>query len=366
MVQKTKTQVTQLTKKNNKTKKIQKNGGGGLSINDVFDFFNVDDSNRAYLKNTIKDILGLYTLVNLRHKTHYTFINNSIILQNIPVIYGFALDSNAKFSETFRINSIQTSKTTDKEYKYLGTFYKKSSCGYFDFKCVILKNIEDGDIIILFKWGAQVDLTNNKEITQTVNNDNKCHKQTYPKILDKMYEFIMMKLSEIEKKDINILLFGHSMGGNVAQHIALRFLNDKTNPNYKDKLFLVSTGIGSTLPTNELKTKLESELSGRIISIALALYTLPNLLNTNQNKLTQNSPFKLNSLMLQTKPGYKSLHTIVINFSEVHANTDVKFKLLQKYNFNNIPQDINKSVKHIHEFKPYYRDILNMLIDNAN
>jgi hypothetical protein len=370
MIQKTKKNtIKKILKKTKKirNKNLKRIGGGDISINNVFGFFEIDDRNREYLKNTIADILGLYTLVNWKHDTHYTYSEkkgeNAIKLYNIPDNQD--INKNVKRKNTFTINSIQTSTKTNQQYKYLGTFYKKTMNSNFDFKCIILQNIKDNNIIILFKWGTQVDLMSEEKLHPERNAEHaeQYHNQTAPKILDKMYEFIKMKLLELNEKEPNILLFGHSMGGNIAQHIALRFLNDKIDTQYKDNLFLVSLGIGGTLPADDLKDKLESGLSNRFISIGLVSYALPELLPMNETKLHMFSSYTLNSFMIPTKPDYKTLKTIIINFATDYESNE--FKLLKTYDFKNVPIDIDKSASDIHEFKTYYRAILDILIDNA-
>lgn len=343
-IQRNKLRILQ-TKKNGilNTKNTEK-----LSINTVFDFFNIAANNREYFKNAIFDGIGLYSLVHWRGPKHYTYDNltNSIIQVDTDIsnTNGTKL---IKAKPLYIEGSIQKSSITNKEYIYMGTFFI-SETDYIgqkvNLKCDILKNKIDNNYIINFKWGVRTNLMNNK----------------MSHALDKMCDFLTQKLLSTDWNNNNILLIGYSMGGNVAQHIALRLLNSK----YKHYLYLLSLGIGGTLNTFSIKKRIESGLDKRFISIAI--------LNSNTEYHTHYLPTKYNlNIYILPDKNTKTIKTLILHTTINHnpnINTDITYTIKGYYNFDKFfaKTYYNKKVKNkLHELI-YYRALLKMLIDAIN
>ena len=320
--------------------------GGKNTIDTLFDFFNIARSNREYLKNAIYDGLGIYSLVNWRSPKHYTYNDSTKKIIEVDTSATYGADG-LKTKQFYIEGSIQKSSVSHKEYVYLGTFLRTEidySDDIIELKCDVMKNRIDDNYIINFKWGVRTNLTFNKLVH----------------VLDKMCEFITAKLHSTNWKNNNILLFGYSMGGNIAQHIALRLLKTK----YKGYLYLLSLGIGGTLDTAAIKSRIEYGLAKRFISIAI--------LNSNKKYHTKQLPAKynLNTYILPDK-NTKTIKTLVLHTNIVHGSTtndDITYDIKGYYDFENFFTKIyyNKAMKNkLHELI-YYRALLKILISGFN
>lgn len=319
------------------------------TINTLFDFFNIASSNREYLKHAIYDGIGLYSLVHWRGPKHYTYDDTSKTI--IQVDTDMSNDTNGvkliKPKPLYIEGLLQKSSISKKEYIYLGTFFM-SETDYTGnkilLKCDIMKNIVDDNYIINFKWGIRTNLSFNR----------------LSNALDKMCEFITAKLHSTNWKNNNILLIGYSMGGNIAQHIVLRLLKTK----YKGYLYLLSLGIGGTLDTAAIKSRIEHGLAKRFISIAI--------LNSYAKHNTKYLPVKynLNTYILPDKHT-KTIKTLVLHTTIIPgptANGDATYDIKGYYDFEKYftkTYYTDKIKNKLHELK-YYRPLLKSLIDGAD
>jgi hypothetical protein len=340
----------------------------GLKLNmgcALFDFFKIEQKNREYFGQAILDSIGLYSLVHWRNIKHYTYTDNNSntvytgIESSVPKGNSIAtsniieVDTTKEDNKTgkdpkikFIEQSIQTSLLTKRNYTYLGSFYKRgcdNKKNELEFKCSIFKNTIDSNYIIFFKWGQRVML-----------NDNSTK---IPVILDKMFAFIVSKLIESNYKNNKILLFGYSMGGNIAQHIALRFLNTK----YKLHTFFVSLGIGGTLDNNIIKQNIESAFAKHFISIAIIKSPYSH---------TKRLPIKynLNTYILPDNASFKTIKTLIIHADIILKPNSFqvsKYKIKGFYDYNKFftnKLDNKKNKNKLHE-AIYYKALLEMLIN---
>lgn len=239
------------------------------NLNSIFNFFEIAGAMHEYLKDALYDASGLYSLMNWVNKdgtftynnleSHYAYRNvyNNNNLEKIKV-------KENKDKKELIIGYDATPKGSKHKYEYMGTFIKSITTkkgGRLIFKCEIFKNSTDDNILVLFKWGERIKLTNPE----------------YKTVLDNMFIFIVDKISTY--RNSNILLFGFSMGANIAQHIALRFIDNKdilknddkiAIANYmKDNIYIVSLGAGGTMTSEKMAT-FNANFTGKFLSIAIA------------------------------------------------------------------------------------------------
>jgi hypothetical protein len=316
------------------------------TINTLFDFFNIATNCRDYLRNSLYDGIGIYSLVNWYGPKNYTYddIVKKIIQTDTIKILGL---NTLKIKPFYVEGSIQKSSVSKREYMYMGTFLRTEN-DYSDdiitLKCDVMRNIIDGNYIINFKWGVRANLSFNK----------------LAYALDKMCEFITDKLHSTNWKNNNILLIGYSMGGNIAQHIALRLLQTK----YNQYIYILSLGIGGTLDTAAIKSRIERGLAKRFISIAI--------LNSNSNYHTKQLPpkYNLNTYILPDK-NTKTIKTLIVHTKLIiDKNTlqvskhNIKGYYDYEKTFPNLLYDSTIKNK-LHELK-YYRSLLEKLISGTD
>ena len=248
-----------------------------------------------------------------------------------------------------------------------GIFYKKVD--ELSMKCIIFKKNDTNQYIAIFIWGMRPNL----------------HDPIFKKVLDKMYEYIIEKT----KDSTHILLFGFSMGGNIAHHIALRF----TLQNPDTNIYFASFGSGGTLYESE-KSLLECKLHGKFISISIMMPT---------DKLTQDSNgyYNYNNLFeqigkdirridysiyptnlyepnniypTQSADSLRTIKTLLISvdygydYGNKNSPTTSKYKIFENYDFHKIRDVpffsykwVNNPGRPLHNFM-FYRKYLNMII----
>lgn len=309
------------------------------TFKDMTDFFSIKDTD--YFKQALYDAIGLYSLMNWKGDTHETYNNAS---GNIVQENAKDEDPDSNYKDNFKINSEHVSSYSKNKYSIVGIFYKNYS------KTQIFKKVNTSEYLVFFKWGDRSSL----------------YTYLWPKILNKTYEFILSKLENPSK----VLLFGFSMGGNIAQHIALHFIENKSANN----VYLVSLGIGGTLSAAD-KTKLERGLYGQYISVALMKSDNPepNNFKGDYNDYilpdTDTDYKTIKSIFLNTKydSSYTETNTVYNGAIIVKKIYDYETYTLQKiYDYDNYKEnfgsfDMYKSDRNLHDFK-LYRLYLHMLI----
>lgn len=213
------------------------------TFTDLVDFFEIKDT--EYFKNALHDAIGLYSLLGWKGPEYNTYESNKNNIKPITIIHS----KNKTFKAAFLKESIQKATTTNTEYKYKGTFIKhvefiENPGIELIISCAIFEKKDTKEYVVMFIWGRRPNF----------------HDVGYKTVLDKMYKYIIDKTVEAS----HILLFGFSMGGNLAQHMALRFISQNPEKN----IYVATLGSGGTLYEAE-KTLFECKLNGKFISMAL-------------------------------------------------------------------------------------------------
>lgn len=328
-----------------------------FDMNSLFDYFDIDADKREYLTNAMHDAVGLYSLLNWSNIKGTATYNNSNVIK--PANHS-NMNANNKEKDFFTIGKlVQPHNLNIKDrpipdYYYNGTFIKTitEQGTKIKFKCEIFRNTDNGNILVLFKWGFRYDLTTDNCKTA----------------IDNMYKFIKNRI-EAEYSNTNILLFGFSMGGNIAQHIALRIMNDDSDigRRMKDNVYVISFGIGGTMTESSID-EFNSKLNSRFISIAFA-EDIETKKNKNANSIIIKSkyiPNYINSYILSDENN-TTIKTIIINLNTEYDKVKfipmyVKGRFYDGQSLNSLRFDKdNKS--HLHDFSRY-KKCIDMLVNN--
>lgn len=231
---------TRLTKK----KQIGRGEPGYTTFKDLVDFFEIKDTD--YFKNALHDAIGLYSLLGWKGPEQNTYESNENNIAPISIIQD---PNNKTFKPHFKKGSVQHAAITKTEYEYKGTFSKEVEFIEYSgsellISCAIFKKQITNEYVVMFIWGSRPNL----------------HDIGYKKVLDKMYKYILDRTPDAS----HILLFGFSMGGNLAHHMALRFISQNPEKN----IYVATMGSGGTLYEAE-KSLFECKLHGKFISMAL-------------------------------------------------------------------------------------------------
>jgi hypothetical protein len=298
-------------------------------------------------------------------------------------------------------------KDSKHNYMYMGTFVKsiKIQKASVIFKCEIFRNTSDTNILVLFKWGSRHNLT----------------EDTYKTVLDNMFIFIVKTIYS-DYNNSNILLFGFSMGANIAQHIALRFIdNEDILKNMKDNeeilknmkanaklmknnIYIVSLGAGGTMTSKTFDT-FNDNFTGKFLSISIAGGFRDSPM-ANDDKLAEAKKInynlaldkkdrksilqgyygidqKINTNILRDKAANaanadaetRTVKSLIINMDN-YFDTDYKpkYKLgrlydysgLNNVSFNNVSRFVhgNPNISHNHNYK-IYRTCIEMLVSGS-
>ena len=232
--------------------------------NEIIKNFNI--TNEKYFIDTMYDGFGLYSTIDWTNSKRKTFIerNNNVNKTKKKLIiiknsnnYGntkkYKKNINNKNSNrlNYEANSKVSSSINGSEYIYIDSLnkcgkraapdYKK--CEEPSFRCVILQNIITKNYLVLLRYGTP----------------NNFYDEDHKKKIIACCEFIKANTNN----DNKIMLFGMSMGGSMAQHIALNL----ASPN----IYIVSLCMGNTLTEEDLKS-FTMQYNGRFISLALGYY----------------------------------------------------------------------------------------------
>ena len=369
------------------------------NLNSIFNFFDIDGAKREYLKDALYDASGLYSLMNWVNKDG-TFTYNNL---------------GSREAQNNNLKKLKVKENKDKKeliigydakptgsmhkYKYMGTFIKSITIEVTKiiFKCEIFKNNTDNNILVLFRWSKRIKLTNPE----------------YKTVLDNMFIFIVDKISTYHNS--NILLFGFSMGANIAQHIALRFIDnedilkneDKIGiaNHMKDNIYIVSLGAGGTM-TSETMATFNANFTGKFLSIAIAggfrdspmaadnmISNYPTKIEESEKRLSEKDKFKtfksynsiyygVNTNILQDLPveGDKgdadkktkteTVKSLIINmdnyFNKAHLPNYKLGRLydysgLQSVSFGDVSAPYDYQISSLHDYK-LYRMCIEMLV----
>jgi hypothetical protein len=307
---------------------------------------NFNITNDKYFLDTMYDGFGLYSIIDWTNSKRKTFIekNNNvnktkkkIYIVNNTNNYGNSkkYKKNKNNSNSNRLdykeNSIVSSSITNSEYMYIDSLnkcgmrmppdYKK--CKEPSFRCVILKNVKSNDYLVLLRYGIPsnfYDKDNEKKIIACC-------------------EFIKANTNN----DNKIMLFGMSMGGSMAQHIALKL----ASPN----IYIVSLCIGNTLNEADLNS-FKTQYNGRFISLALGYY---------DNEILHIDEY-LRQLMYKDK--FSTIPTLILaleyfNSIENYGPVSSLLYINDSSEFNKINENVYG--KKIHNFKLLYNVLLKLL-----
>ena len=325
-----------------------------FNINRIFSYFNISEDMHEYLKYAMHDAVGLYSIMNWKSPAKYNSNENQFYKGNSIK----TKKNNNKVKQDFVVGKIVSPgiikiNRAIPQYRFEGDFKKKIKINSTDiiFKCQIFHNMHDGNKLVLFKWGFRYDLT----------------QPACASVLDELYKFITHTINNNYSSE-NILLFGFSMGGNIAQHIALRFINDKTNiaSTMKNNIYVVSFGIGGTM-TSETIALFNNSLEGKFISIFIA----SELESSKQYKPSINIEsddmhHKINTYILRDNENMLSIKSLIIN---MNTGFDADFRPLYKKGRFFSSTDIDKvyfdntKISALHNFK-VYRKYIDMLVNN--
>ena len=292
-----------MSKVSKRTNNINKSAG--VTFRDVANFFYVSDENIDYLKNSINDANGLYSLLE------------------------WSIDK--KRDKEIIVDNVYESLYSKEKYTLIAIFNETYT--NILFKVTLFKKENNAEYIVCFMYGKRVDLSY----------------KSYKDIKERIYNFILDNTNDAS----HILLFGFSMGGTVAQQIALEFIDNNKHNN----IFLCSLGIGGTLAKADdsaQKTKIETSLFGKFISIGLFTY------NDNTNQISNINKFILPDTDTDT---IKSLLLNVNNITDADYNI---YNINYFVNYDNIPNanfhDIADNLfLDMHEYS-LYRTYLKMII----
>lgn len=364
--------VGKLFKKKRVTKK-QVGHGENNKINqvkttnfeDLVTFFDIKDP--EYFKAALNDAIGLYSLVNWKGPSHNTYESNTNNIESINII---PYHENKTYKPMFKKGSIHQSAITNTSYEYVSTFIKEVKFiehpdDFVSISCAIFKKKDTKEYLVMFIWGYRPNF----------------HNPGYKIVLDKMYKYIVEKSNDAS----HILLCGFSMGGNLAHHMALRFISQNPEKN----IYVATMGSGGTLYDAE-KSLFECKLYGKFISISLLFhkdYTifkpdeygyikysdLYSSMDSNMSNIDYSIyPSKLNG----DSDSLRTVKTMLLSinyglFAENKKMIDV-YKIFANYDFHKIRNIPFFDIKWIKDYdRPLhnyvlYRMFMGMLINGDN
>jgi hypothetical protein len=297
-----------VSKKNNK---INHRGGSivkpleNVSFKTLNEYFDIAPENQELFHNIIKDSFGLYSIVNWDSEITYTSSNsesnsssesnnNNNTFNNITSYktegkqYVYTKDNKRIFTEDAEVKSALSEYN---KFKVIGVFLKEDETDEdTHYKAIILKKNDLDDYIILFGYG---DIINFYEAQYYIN---------------KIIRFIYKKLKDVKTIN-NITLFGFSMGGNIAQHVAIKLLRDREAAKSKIKfnnINLISIAVGNILTQEDLDF-LNDKLKGRIVSAALI-----SAENINNNNIDNDNVLFVDHVFMPKKTEFKTLKSLLI------------------------------------------------------
>ena len=375
--------IVHLLKKARITKKKQLGRGGNnnkdkeITPDTLTNFFNITKPNAdpEYLKAAIKDALYLYPAVNWMGPLYETYDKVEAAKGKkgeededtyiIKKMYNVEKGNDKNFKPKFFIphmfeendfnenlkeylkditnsdfNTVEklTPYVDEKSNYMLAGLFKYDITAENEVKCVAFYNKNTTNIIFLFKCETKLDLYNGV---------NKY-------IIDALFNFIddVIERHGYEK----ILLFGFYMGGNIAQHIALRFINEYLDANAKiesSALSLVSLGISEPLAAEDTD-KIEKKLGSNYVSIGLI---------SNNKSIPTHSEKQLLSINKNTKGNtHSTLKTLLLNVNLLDDTQQYVLNSVEPYDGLKKEDTMNNEV---YDYE-LYRIFLGMAIDGKS
>ena len=249
----------------------------------LFKFFQILPIHQPYFIESMKDALSLYTTIdwinadnlttnrNPKTKKNNTSKNTNNITEK-PTYdildkykerakkYKFNISNFESENKTFNKDSEVLSSYTKNKYKFIESLnidYKPNKKTFKDhlptYRLIIYQNMDNENYLILFLYGSSINFYD-----ESANYNN-----TPPSKIIKIFLNFIKK--NIIDKNANILLFGHSMGANIAQHI---FVNlEKETDNKYTQLFMITSGTSNNL--NQSDCDIINSKLGKFISFGL-------------------------------------------------------------------------------------------------
>ncbi len=343
------------------------------SYSTLYKYFDIKSDKIRFFRNVINDGFGLYSIVNWNSAVEYTSDNSNNsdnsyknIILNKKKKDVKLLDKLDKleegnqmieFGENVDVKSLfPISKYSPPSIFTVIGVYNKLANGIM-YKLIILKKkilkeIDTNDYYIFFGYGDVIDLYQDKL------NIKKIVRFIYSKLLN-------AKLLNAALNIDNLVLFGYSMGGNIAQHVAVKLINDKKIS--ASKISLISVSVGNTLSEADLKL-LNENLEGKMISM-----TLISSENITDNNIDSESTLLIDEVFFSNKDesnkdkSNNTLKSILILVNKADFDLEDEFenripiKPLNFYNDEIIAQfSLVKSDRELHSFL-YIRDIIQNL-----
>ena len=356
---KTKTQIKKINKKKNinkmKSRKLSYNiqkGGTIESLGTNNENYKLivkylNSYNMMYSKfmmNSLINCFSIFSTINWTSRIEYSSNNSesdSDEYSNIkekntkkPDNYYIKPAKNKFYNESI-VTGLEDCKKQDSTFINIG-MYSKFEHG-FNIKCILYIKKEDttNNFYIIFNYGESVNFYN------------------YPLSIKKVTRFIYKKLND--KKVDNLVLFGFSMGGNIAQHVALELLKDTKERIKENKITLINLGMGNNLLEVDYNLILE-KLEKRFLSFSvISSDELHNELYNDNTTITIDidSVFYKGVFLNSDDEGF-TLPTILINYVKKDDINNIKYYDYDylKTHIKKYGKDNSNIKKPIIEFKP--------------
>ena len=289
-------------------------------LSDTEKFEIIDDLKSIQNKKIINKLDNYKDMMDSSTEDNYKKIYLEVFNALIPLLYGqntvvyddfenirkylpysvkqYQKNSNNKTRMPFVQGSIVSSRTTNNQFVLVGAFklilYTKSKI----FKVFIYKKLKSAtegkfDYIIIFNYGEIVDF----------------NEDLYLDCIKSICLFIKQVVSQKDESVNNIMLAGHSMGGNMAIQTLINLAREFQYP--IDKLYAISSAYPNGLNEANLQY-LNENLNGHYVSF-MAMGNHINSDENNSSELTSKNisteKVKLNSFFY--KSFMKSIKTLV-------------------------------------------------------
>lgn len=220
------------------------------------------NSNESKKNNNYSNIIKTKTKKPKHYNKHYNLKKNNkklTVFNNNAVVLGLRTCS-SDFTNSYK----------PPEFINIGMYSKAYGSGAgFTIKCILYKKTDTNNFYIIFMYGETINFYN------------------YNLSIKKVCRFIYKKLKEVLLD--NLVLFGFSMGGNIAQHVALEFLKDEKTRIPSNKITLINLSSGKNIKKDDYELILE-KLKNRFLSFSLISFEDESInyteikLNNNNNK----------------------------------------------------------------------------------
>jgi hypothetical protein len=315
----------------------------------IVDYFNLSTINgimySRFIMTSLKECFSIFSTINWISKIEYSSnnsdsesntYNNITEHENIkPKDYNNKLPKKNFYNESIT-KGLEECLISDSTFENIGMYSKFYKNDGYIIKCILYKKNDDRNYFyVIFNFGETINFYN--------------HNLSIKKVA----RFIYKKLN---KSVVNkLVLFGFSMGGNIAQHVVLELLKDKKQRISSDKLTLINLSSGKNIIEDDYNLILE-KLNGRCLSFSLISSNELNMsdalvndaISNDKKKITINIDPVFND---GSFPGGFTLPSILINYVNNPLNNDVHTIKYYSYDYlRNIPTITFKNNRELHDF----------------